>query len=270
MKYCACLVGDPPGLAKFRADNPQETDWETFRQGGRERYSELADALTLVQRGLCAFCEAPLFTEIPTPVRQIEHWLPKSNAGDPLPDISFSVANFHACCLGGAKPHLSPPFGTMGLVGDNVSCGQKKGDVSPEDLPTEQRPYRPTELPLSPPIFTVDLDGTLLVNPDAVQAGLSTDRIAATITFLGLNCDRLRLSREAVRTYLDDRLAEYEAAEAAGGDPMEAIRSAMRRLASELGPKPGATLPAFITVLRDFFGPANEATLLTDQNWAVG
>lgn len=270
MKYSACLTSDPPGLAQFRDDYPFETNWEAFRQGGRERYNELADSLTALQRGLCAFCEAPLFTDIPTPVRQVEHWLPKSNGGDPLPDITFAVANFHACCLGGTKSHLRPPFGTMGLAGDNVSCGQKKGDLNPQAAPIEQRPYRPTELPLSPPIFTVDFNGTLLVNPDAVQAGLSADRIAATITFLGLNCDRLRLSREAVRKYLDDRLAEYEATEAALDDPVEAVRSAMRRLALELGPRPGITLPAFITVLRDFFGPAHEATLLSDPNWAVG
>lgn len=270
MKYCACLEGDPPGLAQFRADHPSESDWETFRQGGRERYNELADALTTIQRGLCAFCEAPLFTNIPTPVRQVEHWLPKFNGGNPLPHITFAVANFHACCLGGAKPHLRPPFGTMGLTGDNVSCGQKKGDLNPQAGPIEQRPYRPTELPSFPPIFTVDIDGTLLVNPDAVQSGLSADRITATITFFGLNCDRLRLSREAVRKYLDDRLAEYEAAEAALVDPVEAVRNAMRYLASELSPTPGTTLPAFITVLRDFFGPAHEATLLPDPNWAVG
>ncbi len=158
----------------------------------------------------------------------------------------------------------------MGLAGDNVSCGQKKGELSPQASPIEQRPYRPTELPLSPPIFTVDFSGTLLVNPDAVEAGLSAERIAATITFFGLNCERLRLSREAVRQYLDVRLAEYEAAEAAVDDPVEAVRSAMRRLASELGPKPGTTLPAFITVLRDFFGPAQAAALLTDPNWAIG
>jgi len=267
MKFCALLAGDTPGLARFRAENSEETNWARFRDDGN-RYVELADALSKRQRGICAFCEARLFTEIPTPARQVEHWIPKSNGGNPRPEITFGFTNFHASCLGGIKPHLRPPFGTSGLAkGDNVSCGQKKGDVSPDSFLIANRPYRPTELPLSPPIFSVQFDGTLEVNPDAVSAGLSADRIAATISYLGLNCDRLKIARAAVRQYLNDELARYES-EVTDLDPLDAVRSAMTQLANHLSPTPGKTLVGFITVLRDFFGPALDGSLLPDPDWA--
>jgi len=268
MKYCATLTGSTPGLARFRAENPAETIWERFRQD-RNSYVELADALAARQRGICAFCEARLFTDIPTPVRQVEHWLPKSNDGNPTPEITFGFSNFHAGCLGGTKPHLRPPFGVLGLSkGDNVSCGQKKDDVSPESFALGNRPYRPTELPLSPPIFSVRFDGTLDVNPDAVSAGLSSERIASTIEYLGLNCERLKIARAAVRQYLDRELAKYEA-EDADLIPEDAVRNAIARLAIDLSPKAEETMVSFISVLRDYFGPALDALLLPDHGWAT-
>lgn len=268
MKWCALLSGETPGLAQFRAENPEETNWDRFRDDG-PRYTELADALTERQRGICAFCEAPLFTKIPTPVRQVDHWIPKSNDGDPAPEISFGFANFHASCLGGTKPHLEPPFGSKGLIkSDNVSCGQKKGDRNPVNIPLPQRPYRPTELPLTPTIFIVAFDGTISVNPAAVDIGLSSERIEATIQYLGLNCERLKLSRAAVRLYLDEALAEYEASAPEPGT-VTAMQAAMAELAADLSPKPGDTLNAFISVLRDFFGPNLDHVLLPDPNWAV-
>ena len=268
MKYCATLTGDTPGLARFREEHPDETIWERFRED-RTSYVELADALTARQRGICAFCEAKLFTDIPTPVRQVEHWLPKSNDGNPTPEISFGFSNLHASCLGGTKPHLKPPFGVLGLPkGDNVSCGQKKDDISPESFALGERPYRPTELPLSPPIFNVRFDGELDVNPDAVSAGLSSERIAATIEYLGLNCERLKIARAAVRQYLDKELAKYEA-EDTDPDPDHAVRNAMTLLATHLSPKAGETMVSFISVLRDYFGPALDGSLLPDPGWAA-
>ncbi len=269
MKHVAVLAGDTPGLAQFRADNPLETDWDAFRNGGQDRYAELADALDARQRGICAFCESKLVTGIPTPARQIEHWIPKSNNGHPDHLITFGVANLHASCLGGSKPHLTPPFGTAGLTGDNMSCGQKKGEVDPDGIALAERPYRPTELPMAPPIFSVELDGSLDVNAEAVIAGLSPARIKATIAYLGLNCERLKISRAKVRNYLDERLADYAALET-DPDPITAMRAAMKRLASELSPAPGTELEAFISVLRDFFGPAFQSDLLPDPHWSVG
>lgn len=269
MKYCSLLAGDTPGLAQFRADNVTETNWERFRDDST-RYTELADALSARQRGICAFCEAQLFTEIPTPVRQVEHWIPKSNGGRPTPEVTFGFTNLHASCLGGTKPHLRPPFGTSGLPkGNNISCGQKKGDVCPESFLIADRPYRPTELPLSPPIFSVQFDGTLDVNPDAVAAGLLADRISATIEYLGLNCDRLKISRVAVRQYLYEKL-EYYDDEPTDLDPLDALRGAMARLANHLSPQPGQTLVSFISVLRDFFGPALDGVLLPYPDWSFG
>jgi len=270
MKHCAVLASYPPSLTQFRSENPNETNWEIFRQGGQRRYNELAEALHQRQRGICAFCEAPLVTNIPTPARQVEHWIPKSNGGNPTPSLTFGIENLHASCLGGSKTHLPPPFGTLGLEkGDNVSCGQKKGDIDPETFPIEQRPYRPTELPVSPPIFSVDLDGTLAPNQSALADGLSGGRIDSTIDYLGLNCERLKLSRAAVRNYLNNRLAEYETAFAYLG-PTGSMRNALAQLASELTPLPGTELGAFISVLRDFFGPEFSSLLLPDPNWAIG
>lgn len=270
MKFCDTLPADPPGLATFRADNPTAVDWAIFRSNHSLAYKELANALEARQRGQCAFCETRLFTDIPTPARQVEHWHPKSNGGYPAPHITFGVDNLHASCLGGSKPHLSPPFGPLGLAaGEHLSCGQKKGEKNPAALPLAERPYRPTELPLSPPAFSVEIDGSLGVNPDAVAAGLSATRLVATIAFLGLDCERLRIARASIRAYLDDQLANYEAEEV-DLDPLNSMRNALARLASHLSVQPSIPLPPFITVLRDFFGPANEGLLLPDPDWAVG
>jgi uncharacterized protein (TIGR02646 family) len=270
MKMCQTLAADPPGLADFRAAHPTESDWAAFRNWWQDAYSELAGSLEGRQRGLCAFCETRLITDVPTPARQVEHWRPKSNGGHPTHAITFGIANLHASCLGGSKPHLPPPFGTFGLVPDDqLSCGQKKGDEDPETITLAERPYRPTELPIAPIAFTVDIDGFLAASPDGVAAGLSAGRLAATISFLGLNCERLRISRSRIRTYLDEQLVLYEAEEA-DPDPAKAIRSALMRLASDLSVKPGEPLPPFISVLRDYFGPVYEAALLPDPNWAAG
>ena len=270
MKYCATLAADPPGLANFRVANPREANWATFRNNHQAAYKELADALELRQRGLCAFCETSLITNIPTSARQIEHWRPKSNGGDPIHSVTFDVANLHASCLGGSKPHLAPPFGPLGLgAGDHLSCGQKKGEQDPDAVPLASRPYRPTELPLSPPAFSVDIDGTLRPNADVVATGLSVVRLQATIDFLGLGCERLRVAREQVRLYLDEQLADYEAEET-DPDPINAMRKALARLATDLCVTPGARLPDYVSVLRDFFGPMHEDAFLPHPDWAVG
>jgi uncharacterized protein (TIGR02646 family) len=257
-------------LADFRAANPHAADWAVFRNNHQAAYKELADTLELRQRGLCAFCETRLITNIPTPARQIEHWRPKSNGGDPIHAVTFDVANMHASCLGGTKPHLAPPFGPLGLGAcDHLSCGQKKDEQDPDAVALAERPYRPNELPLSPPAFIMDMDGTLRANADAVAAGLSVVRLQTTINFLGLNCERLKVAREQVRIYLDGQLADYEAEET-DPDPMNAMRNALLSLAQDLRVSPGARLPDYVSVLRDFFGPANETTFLPDPDWAVG
>jgi uncharacterized protein (TIGR02646 family) len=241
-----------------------------FRNEHRVAYAELADALEKSQRGLCAFCESRLVTNVPTPARQIEHWRPKSNDATPSADWTFGVGNVHACCLGGTKRHLDPPFGTRGLRDDqNLSCGQKKGETDPESLPVAKRPYRPTEVPLSPPVFTVALDGRLSPDVDAVAEGLDGARLQATIDFLGLNCERLRIIREEVRRYLSERLFEYER-EMPGPDPISITAAALKRLASEQRILPGAALPPFVSVLRDFFGPALDDEWLGDPGWPFG
>jgi uncharacterized protein (TIGR02646 family) len=270
MKYCATLAADPPGLADFRAENPHEANWATFRNEYQTAYKELADALEYSQRGLCAFCETSLITNILTPARQIEHWRPKFNGGDPTHGLTFDVANLHASCLGGSKTHLAPPYGPLGLgAGDHLSCGQKKGEQDPDAIPLPGRPYRPTELPVSPPAFSVDIDGTIRPNNTVVAAGLSFARLQVTIDFLGLDCGRLKVARERVRLYLDEQLASYEAEET-DPDPINAMQNALARLATDLCVTPGTRLPDFVSVLRDFFGPVHEAAFLPDPGWAVG
>lgn len=269
MKYCATLAIEPLGLAAFRAANPYEAGWTVFRNDYQAAYKELADALEVRQRGLCAFCETRLITKVPTPARQVEHWRPKSNGGHPSPAVTFEVTNLHASCLGGSKPHLAPPYGPLGLgAGDHLSCGQKKGEQDPDAMALAERPYRPIELPLSPTAFNVDMDGTLRPNTAASVGGLSTLRLQATIDFFGLNCERLKIAREQVRSYLDGQLADYEAEET-DPDPINALRNALARLATDLRVRPDTRLPDYVSVLRDFFGLAHEAALLPDPGWAV-
>lgn len=270
MKPCATLKAEPQGLADFRLANPRERSWQVFRDEHRGAYGELALALENRQRGLCAFCEAPLITNVPTPARQVEHWRPKAHDPTPAADWTFGVDNMHASCLGGTKSHLAPPHGTLGLSSDrNLSCGQKKGDFDPGTIALHQRPYRPTELPLSPPIFAVDLAGGVNPSAEAVEAGLDQTRLQATIDFLGLDCERLRIARASVRTYLNARLAEYEV-EASGANSVEITSNALAAMATDFQIAAGAELPPFVSVLRDFLGLGVEGILLPDPNWPFG
>lgn len=270
MKFSSVLSAPPAEYAQFRADHPDERGWETFRRNHATAYTVLADALDSHQRGLCAFCEIRLETPARTADRQIEHWRPKSlDRVTPAANFTFSLDNFHMSCTGGTKkpfPAAEPYRTGNPPPGTSLSCGQFKDDDDPEAEAC--RPYRPSELPLSPAMFTVDSEGFLSPRSDSADFGLDVDRLWATITFLNLNCTRLKLGRAAIYGELDKALLDYVDA---SSKPTHDGRwdEALELLAREFEVQERGALPVFLTTRRAFVGREFDAVMVPNPNWLV-
>ena len=97
MKTIRELNAPTPGLADYLACVGDDTDWAEFRShGSGASYSELRDALTENQHGLCAYCEVALRDRH----RQVEHVIPRSDIrlGEAK---ALDIANMLASCMGG-------------------------------------------------------------------------------------------------------------------------------------------------------------------------
>lgn len=268
MKHAALLPTAPQGLNSFTTASPDERSWRVFHQEHRDAYDEVIWALEQRQRGICAFCELSLHTDTPTPARQVEHWRPKSLDQTSATNYTFDISNFHASCLGGSSAHHKPPF-RLGVKDpkSNLSCGQKKDDIDPSSL--NPAPYRPSDIPIDPVIFTYGIDGVISPSPEAYTYGFDPDRLQVTIDFLGLNCDRLVQARLVVLNDLDDRfMFHYDSATSPVDD--DRIAYALAEVAKEYTWWDGEPLTRFITVLRAYVGSANDNHLFADPNWAIG
>ena len=268
MKYAALLSETPPGLARFKLAFPEQRSWRVFHQEHRGAYDELISALEERQRGICAFCEISLYTDTPTPARQVEHWRPKSLDISTSTNFTFDAYNFHAACLGGSAIYHQPPFRIgVNTPEANLSCGQKKENFDPEGC--HPKPYRPSELPIDAILVSYSIDGTVSSSMNAAESGYDPLRIEATISYLGLNCERLVQARKEIMAYLDSRFFEhYQAAEPADED--EKTSYALAEVAKEMAWWDEEPLPRFVTMLRSYVGIANDNYLLTSSSWAAG
>jgi hypothetical protein len=153
--------------------------------------------------------------------------------------------------------------------GPNLSCGAKKGDNDPNALINGVVPYRPSDLPESPAMFSVDDDGALRPISNCDTFGINAARLWATIDFLGLNCQRLKNARRAISENLDATLMEYIDT-APGTNDDERIDAALVRLVVETAPPYTENLPPFITTIRSYFGDAFSDILFPIPGWSEG
>ncbi|WP_058555484.1 retron system putative HNH endonuclease [Thiohalocapsa sp. ML1] len=266
MKPVRSLGAVPPGLRRFLDAHPATTEWETFRRDfvdyqdaeGRTAHRKLLDALAAMQRGLCAYCEIDLADAD----RQVEHFLPKSLR----PDLTYDCANLLAACCGGKNPHSADDRRrALRPSRRSMSCGQYKDGPGANCVPTP----KPTDLPPSPTLFTVYREG--LLKPVAAaceQVGIDRTQLAATVdACLNLNCDRLKLARQAVWEKLEEDVADEIARLP---DPVDdaAYARVMERCAEiYLLPEHDGKLPPFFTTRRAFFGSIGEPVLAERANW---
>lgn len=266
MKYSAPLTQPPAGLAQYVADNPTSRDWKSFRNEFTDAYKELANALELRQRGLCAFCEIQLKNTKGISDRQVEHWHPKEDSSGPI-NWTFEISNLQAACTGRSQAHWfaeDPDRSANPPPGPNHSCGQAKGNVRPDTISITSRPYRPSELPIAPSLFIVSPDGGIAPSSaNCANGGYSEVRVGATIALLNLDCPRLRNARKAIYDYLDGQLASYLAQYVDTEAALTALAQDLINLDSD------ARLPAFITTFRSYFGAIAEQVLGAIPDWAA-
>ena len=256
MKPIRSLCGPTTGLKEYLAVDGDKAEWPRFyNYNGSAAYEELRNELVSLQHGLCGYCEISLLVGLDC---QIEHVIPRSDPSTGAAN-TFNVVNLVACCEGGTKGRIfgesrsKDPARFLEPSEANTSCGQRKKDETIPDF------VDPKDLPVSPSIFRVGLNGDIEVIEGACnQFGVSVESAGNTITFLGLNVPRLRRARENYYNALDDDLDEHL-------NTSEAIIEEARRT---LLPDDAGTLRKFFSTSRTYFGEVGESVLSrTPQSW---
>lgn len=264
----------PTNLQRFLQDYPPTTrdrrDWDAFRNDdGGKTFRELINDLTNIQHGLCAYCEINLVKMVGEQAiydREIEHFHPNSDIPHKS-DWMFEITNLFAACKGGSETNR---FGEKAREGykdtarclppikKNLSCGGTK-----ENKILDEQILKPSELPISPPLFSVSIfNGEISVDENVChQAGIDPEKAKTTIKELNLNCKRLSQVRKRILKKLD---ADYRKRRASLGNAtftqIDALLNQMT--AQSLAVKPDGSLPAFFTTIRAFFGSRAEAFLV--------
>ena len=251
MKTIRELNAPTPGLADYLACVGDDPDWAEFRShGSGASYSELRDALTENQHGLCAYCEVALGNWR----RQVEHVILRSDVrlGGAK---ALDIANMLASCMGGTlEVRLANEDEALYRkpVARNMSCGQAKGERH------DERFIDPRMLPVAPPLARVFENGNIEVDEDACRsADVPAGHMARTVEILNLNADRLRLARERLWASLVEVSGAIE-----GEEEMDAwVRSALK-------PDENGLLAPFFTTTRCYFAPLSERILEDKpQSW---
>lgn len=263
MKRVPSLTAEPSALVAWRADDPVDervtegaSTWERFK-AERHAYTELVQALLARQQGLCGYCEQRLTDERGLLVfgdYQVEHVLAKSGGSGRALDWT----NLMLCCGGGTYKHHADPTryvpGARAVI--NESCGQAKGA---RDLPKE---CDPRTLPWQEMLVTITLDGRMRARRDACErAGIDPEALDQSIECLKLNCERLRVRREALAVGLarwvtalwDEALRESRLTEA------ESVAIVTLLAGGRLRPNAHGHLPRFWSTERQYLGELAEA-----------
>ncbi len=249
MKRIRALEEPTPGLSEYRELEQDSATWEGFgsHRGSSDAKRELTDALADIQHGLCGYCEITLHPRD----REIEHVIPRSDTARSGARKALDYTNMIASCRGNAgmlrHPDVSGDTSRFRFpIRAHRSCGHAKGDTSDAVF------LDPREVPDSPSLFRVAIDGEITADVDACRLQrVEPARVERTIEILGLNVLRLREARAA---RWQDLQAEWDLYE----DDWRKIRAAAIR---ELLPDGTDKLPRFFTTTRSFFGALAEAVL---------
>ena len=189
-----------PGLQRFRAEHPQGT-WAEYKSD--PTYNDLQKRLADHQGWCCAYCEMRLSLRDPVDFG-VEHYVPKGSTNTSAHNFHLDDLNLLACCLGGTRHHLEPPRASDDpSYGSNHSCDKIKLGQSPDGQMID-----PRTLPQRP-VFHVRPDGQIVADARMCDA-LSVEFTLATraITFLNLDCQRLRRARKNVYRDVSGMLME--------------------------------------------------------------
>ncbi len=253
MKIVRLLADCPQGLSNYLEQGGDASDWARFREDAPHAYRELRDALARVQRNLCGYCEIDLDTND----TQVEHIIPRA---DPQHGAvrSLDYLNLIAACRGGTermfdKDALDDQGRFRHPIGQNLSCGQAKGETNDPNL------IDPRNLPKSPPLVCVRPDGTIAADGEGCRAtGVDEGRVENTIAILGLKSERLRLARE-------NRWNDLKRSWDALLYDDQVMRAAARK---ELLAGTDGNLSKFFTAGRSYFGRLGEEILdETPEEW---
>ncbi|MGY8690773.1 MAG: retron system putative HNH endonuclease [Verrucomicrobiales bacterium] len=99
MKHVRKSSAPPPGLERFRAENPS-APWVSFQSTEPSSYDEVYDQLFQDQGGICAYGECRIAR---SQNHAIEHFHPKRDGTD----WTFDWRNLWLCCKGG-NTHTEP------------------------------------------------------------------------------------------------------------------------------------------------------------------
>lgn len=243
MKRIRRLTNNTPGLTRFCASETNGATWNdfgSFEKGNAKK--ELTCTLVFLQHGLCAYCETALIAD----ERQIEHFIPRSNAKEGKAKM-FDCSNLLACCKGGsnrnfAEDALNRPEYYLEPRKDNLSCGALKGDTAAGKY------IDPRDIPSTPALLRVLADGYVETCKDTcIKLGISPSFVDEHIDHLGLNVGRLRNQRRKI-------MLAFEIPDV-DGDTLIALA---RR---ELLPDANANLSPFFSTTRSFFGLLAESIL---------
>lgn len=261
MKPIRGLAEAPAGLDDFVHQFPEERDWEAFKNhNGGSSCKELLKILVDVQHGLCCYCEIDL-RELDW---QVEHFHPKRDRTADL-NHTTTYGNLMAACCGGGRIDIwgdrnpradaRDPMRHRDPTRDNLSCGQAKDHHERHTPGTTV--IDPRGLPTAASIMRVALDGRLEPDETAcAAAGFDPAHVRDTIRLLGLNCERLRVSRADRLQNLGAMFNDMDA---------EVLIAAARR---DLLPDQEGRLPRFFTTTRSFFREAAERVLADEpQAW---
>lgn len=268
------MLGEPPGLAKYRADNPKEDTsapseasrvWTRFRNEGQLAYAELRKQLLERQQGLCGYCEQRLTAldgRLVLLDQQVEHVRAKSKGSGRTLDWT----NFLVCCAGGTQAQNADS--SRFSPGPNESCGQKKDE---DDLPPG---CDPRGFPVGASLLDIDIDGRIAPSTEACRAaGVDPEDLArATNEVLGLNCDRLRTARRRVGDNIRSWLVPILETLIAGSHLGAPQRRQMRDLLAEarLAPDQHGYLRAFWSTERQGLGTLADSWIAENMsrlNW---
>lgn len=201
------------GLSGWRNDHP-DGRWRAFRDESGELES-LQMALADHQGWCCAYCEIRL-SHRPVANLVVEHFIPKGSS-TPARNWHLDDQNLLACCAGGTKHYREPPHASDDpSFRANHSCDQRKLSIDPRGQMLD-----PRTLPAAP-VFFVTADGRISADPERCDAlGIDADLARSTITFLNLDCARLRARRAEIHAdatvLYNDALTYLEA------DPAKAL-----------------------------------------------
>lgn len=237
-----------PDELKKNKNAPEFKRWRHFKRSGP--YNSVREALTIDQKGLCAYCEIDLHPND----RCIEHFIPRHQS-TPENNYDLDWQNMLANCRGGMENidvseeenerRISQPPNRI------ACCSAAKDDFIPDG-----KLLNPLELPTSRLFRFSSLDGEIRPDENVCEkVGIPIEYVQFTIQKLGLKVQRLKNERVAIISEITEELDERD-------DGIINPILLKKQIASERFGDGKHDWPAFFTTIRWVLGKGAEDHLL--------